>query len=147
MKNNKQHSKYCQSCGKEIMPGMKNCPNCGKKIKKPIYKKVWFWILIAFFVIGVVSSAGSNNTESSKKKEETSVTQDKDDKSNLTKSKEKETAKPKETTSQKNAVKKAKSYLKYDAFSRKGLIEQLEFEGFSNEDATYGVDSCDVDWN
>jgi CheY-like chemotaxis protein len=31
-------------------------------------------------------------------------------------------------------------------FSRKGLIEQLEFEGYSTEDATYGVDALDVDW-
>ena len=33
------------------------------------------------------------------------------------------------------------------AFSRDGLIKQLEFEGFSNEDATYGVDNVSVDWN
>lgn len=31
-------------------------------------------------------------------------------------------------------------------FSRKGLIEQLEFEGFSEEDAIYAVDSIEVDW-
>jgi colicin import membrane protein len=31
-------------------------------------------------------------------------------------------------------------------FSRQGLIEQLEFEGHSTEDATYAVDSLDVDW-
>ena len=33
------------------------------------------------------------------------------------------------------------------AFSRKGLIEQLEYEGFSNDDATYAVDHCGADWN
>lgn len=31
-------------------------------------------------------------------------------------------------------------------FSRTGLIEQLEFEGFSPEDATYGVDAQNADW-
>jgi colicin import membrane protein len=31
-------------------------------------------------------------------------------------------------------------------FSRSGLIEQLEFEGFSEEDAEFAVDSLDVDW-
>lgn len=51
------------------------------------------------------------------------------------------------TVSQQNAVKKAKSYLNFMSFSRKGLIEQLEYEGFSNEDAIYGVDHVEVDWN
>ena len=32
------------------------------------------------------------------------------------------------------------------AFSYSGLIEQLEFEGFSTEDATYGADNCGADW-
>lgn len=45
-----------------------------------------------------------------------------------------------ETGGQTNAVKKAESYLDYTAFSRSGLIEQLEYEGFSTEDATYAVD-------
>ncbi len=51
------------------------------------------------------------------------------------------------TVSQKNAVRKAKEYLAVMTFSRDGLIKQLEFEGFSNEDATYGVDNVSVDWN
>lgn len=51
------------------------------------------------------------------------------------------------TVSQKNAVRKAESYLSFSAFSRKGLIEQLEFEGFSNADAVYGVDNVGADWN
>lgn len=48
---------------------------------------------------------------------------------------------------QSNAVKKAKQYLKFMAFSYDGLIKQLEFEGYSNEEAVYGVDHCDADWN
>lgn len=51
-----------------------------------------------------------------------------------------------ETPSQSNAVNMAKSYLDYTAFSRDGLIEQLEYEGFSNEDATYGADNSGADW-
>ncbi|NAZ73959.1 hypothetical protein GTQ99_00740 [Kineococcus sp. T13] len=50
------------------------------------------------------------------------------------------------TVSQKNAVSKAESYLRYSAFSRSGLIEQLEYEGFSTADATYGVDHVQVNW-
>jgi len=53
----------------------------------------------------------------------------------------------KETVAQSNAKKSATSYLKYSSFSRTGLIGQLEFEGFSTADATYGVDAQNADWN
>jgi hypothetical protein len=51
------------------------------------------------------------------------------------------------TASERNAVKKAGSYLRYTSFSRTGLIDQLVYEGFSSADAEYGVDASDVDWN
>ena len=51
------------------------------------------------------------------------------------------------TTSQENAVRSAQDYLQVTAFSRTGLIGQLEFEGFSTEDATFAVDSLDIDYN
>ena len=37
------------------------------------------------------------------------------------------------------AAKSAKSYLEYSAFSRDGLIDQLIYEGFTREEAEYGV--------
>lgn len=52
-----------------------------------------------------------------------------------------------ETTSQKNAVRKAQSYLSYSGFSRDGLVAQLEFEKFSHEDAVYGADNSGGNWN
>jgi hypothetical protein len=51
------------------------------------------------------------------------------------------------TVSQQNAVKKAESYLRSSAFSRSGLISQLEFSGFSAAEATFGTDSQKADWN
>jgi hypothetical protein len=58
-----------------------------------------------------------------------------------------ETEATSETTSQKNAVRAAENYLSVAPFSRTGLIKQLEFEGYSTEDATYGVDAQGADWN
>ena len=46
-----------------------------------------------------------------------------------------------------NAIRSAESYLQFAAFSRSGLINQLEFEGFTNAEATLAVDSLGVDWN
>lgn len=50
------------------------------------------------------------------------------------------------TASQSNALKSAKSYLQYGAFSYSGLIGQLEYEGYSTEDATWAADNCGAGW-
>ena len=55
--------------------------------------------------------------------------------------------KPVFTLGQQNAINSAKSYLSYSGFSRTGLIGQLEYEGFSTEDATFAVDNAGADWN
>jgi len=54
---------------------------------------------------------------------------------------------PAATMGEENALKKAKSYLAFTAFSYNGLVEQLEYEGFSRSEAIYGADHCGADWN
>lgn len=51
------------------------------------------------------------------------------------------------TTGEKNALAKAKSYLSIMPFSHDGLIEQLEYDGFTASEAKYGADNCGADWN
>lgn len=46
-----------------------------------------------------------------------------------------------------NAIDAASSYLDYSAFSRTGLIGQLEFEDYATADATFAVDYLKVNWN
>ena len=45
-----------------------------------------------------------------------------------------------------NAIKKAQSYLSFSSFSRKGLIDQLRFEGFTTDEAVFAVDYLEPDW-
>ena len=54
---------------------------------------------------------------------------------------------PAETAGQENARESAEDYLDTSAFSRKGLIDQLEYEGYSTKDATYAVDAVSPNWN
>jgi hypothetical protein len=54
---------------------------------------------------------------------------------------------PLSPASQENAVRKAQDFLREDNFSHKGLVEQLEYDHFSAEDAEYAVSSIPVDWN
>jgi len=46
-----------------------------------------------------------------------------------------------ESVGKRNAREKAARYLEYSAFSRSGLIDQLEFEGFTRTQAEYGVNA------
>jgi hypothetical protein len=52
-----------------------------------------------------------------------------------------------ETAAQQNARESAESYLNSSAFSRSGLISQLEYEQYDLKDAEYAVDVLNVDWN
>lgn len=51
-----------------------------------------------------------------------------------------------ETTGQKNAVQSAKDYLAFSAFSFKGLVKQLEYEGYTHSEAVYAANHCDANW-
>ena len=46
-----------------------------------------------------------------------------------------------------NASRMARQYIEYTAFSPSGLVEQLEFEGFTNAEATAAVQGLSVDWS
>lgn len=48
---------------------------------------------------------------------------------------------------QRNAIRSAEDYLNGQSFSRKGLIGQLQYEGYSAANATAAVDSLRIDWN
>lgn len=51
------------------------------------------------------------------------------------------------TMGEKNALRTAKDYLDFSAFSYDGLIGQLEYEGYTHEEAVYAADNCGADWN
>lgn len=57
---------------------------------------------------------------------------------------------PSLTGPQSNAIRSAKQYLSISGFSREGLIQQLSSSagsGYDIQDATFAVDSLNVDWN
>jgi len=99
--------------------------------------KKWQIVLLVITVLFVIGSlSGGNSTSDNDTTTPTPSNTQNDQPSNSN-----------ETISQKNAIKKADSYLSYTSFSRSGLIEQLEFEGFSTSDATYGVDAQNANWD
>lgn len=56
----------CNECDAEISGSAKACPKCGAKVKKPLYKRPWFIILMVILVLGVIGSAsGGSSSQSS----------------------------------------------------------------------------------
>jgi hypothetical protein len=51
------------------------------------------------------------------------------------------------TMGERNALAKAERYLSIMAFSRSGLIDQLEFDGYTHSEALYAVNHCGANWN
>ena len=50
------------------------------------------------------------------------------------------------TVGESNALRSAKNYLRTMPFSKKGLQDQLEFEGYSESEALYAVNNCGANW-
>jgi hypothetical protein len=116
--------------------------------------KIIKWLAIAFvglIVVGAIASTSSNSsTKTTTPTPTTASTSHEADKSTNDAPKKDAPKKPEMTSSQKNAVESATSYLEYGAFSKKGLIQQLSSsagEGFPKADAVFAVNHIDVDWN
>ena len=147
----------CKACGKEIAKSAKFCPSCGAKNKKPLFKRWWFWVIV-LLLVGSVGNAGSETDRNSTANSGTqiadttpSVDHGTEESTPATDPQPTETI-PAETeiqmtTEQKNALRSAKSYLAFSAFSYEGLINQLEFEQYAHEDAVFAADNCGADWN
>ena len=50
------------------------------------------------------------------------------------------------TTGQQNALRAAHAYLRVSPFSFGGLVQQLEYEGYSTNDAVFAAQNCGADW-
>jgi hypothetical protein len=90
----------------------------------------------AFVLLGTITSACATTEESTPAGETNANAGETQPAPSDTKAKP---DKPKETSGQQNARESAEDYLSTGAFSRSGLIQQLKFEGFTSEQAEYGV--------
>ena len=107
--------------------------------------KVWTGIIVAVVaLVGLGALLGTNDTTSSSSSGTTYYDPSVGSASDGSVS---DSYAPSESSGQENARGQAENYLSHQSFSRKGLIEQLEYEGYSTADATHAVDNVSVDWN
>lgn len=96
--------------------------------------------LVVGSVLAAANENGSNPTESITSTPTTTTMEAEPDLTVAT------TAADSLTDAQRQAVRSAEAYLSIGGFSRLGLIAQLEFEEFTQQDATAAVDRLGVDW-
>lgn len=58
----KKKLKTCKACGAEVAKSAKVCPHCGAKIKKPIYQRAWFIVLVVIFLFSVIGGGSKKNS-------------------------------------------------------------------------------------
>ena len=145
---------YCKYCMRQIDDDVLFCPACGKpqkgSAKKPIYKRWWFWVIVVLIAIGIFG--GGDEVAPSAQANDASISQSDIDEILMSSDFEQGTsAAPviidNTTLGEKNALRSAKSYLDFTTFSYSGLIDQLEYEGYSTSEATYAANNCGADWN
>lgn len=97
---------------------------------------IFFIIITTTIVIITLCTNDSNNKEDKPSTQESQTTNTQSNDSTST-----------TTLGERNALRSAKNYLRTMPFSYKGLIKQLEFEGYSTAEATYAADNCGANWN
>lgn len=150
----------------QVAPGVGAPPPMGlqglDKPKKPWFKKWWVWVIVFLLLIGIgqcgkggtptASTTGAATTATAEKTgqnpsaEATTTAAEATTEAAAPTQEPTRTQAPRLTVSQQQAVKSAENYLRFSSFSRQGLIGQLEYEGFSEADATFAVDNIKVDW-
>ena len=127
----------CPECGRDISDMASSCPSCGYVVKKANSvneNKKKNNIMLICGVIIILAIICVVWYQSDKKDNSSYSNSYYDSYYNYPK------------TGNEGALAKAKSYLNSSAFSYEGLIEQLEYEGFTETEAKYGVDNCGANW-
>lgn len=105
--------------------------------KKPVYKRVWFWILVVLVIfIGSAAVSGGNDSSSSS--------------SSLSSAKSSSSSSSHVSATKVAALKSAQTYSDTMHMSKQGIYDQLTSDAgdkFDDASAQYAVDHVKADWN
>lgn len=134
----------CPECGKEVSDRAEYCQGCGfpiasdnteatvSGVKKNVdNKKFLFGAIALAILIGIIILVQANGNIRYYPRANSYA---------------KNTYSSKPKAGKEGALAKAESYLNSQAFSYDGLIEQLEYSGFSSSEAKYAAENCGANW-
>ncbi|WP_365845225.1 Ltp family lipoprotein [Clostridium sp.] len=130
----------CKSCSRDIASNAKSCPGCGAKNKKPVYKRLWFIVIVLLVIAGAMGAIG--NGDSTKTNSGTDVAGQEITQNQNTK--EDAPVEEKVPAEYKSALRKAKTYSDTMSMSKSGIYDQLTSEygeKFTAEEAQYAIDN------
>lgn len=132
-----------------LLAGIIILPPFNKILEEKANLKLTTWLKVIIVLVLLVFSgmAIPNNSSNNSNQGNLALTDDLNTQNTQTTTPAIEEESNKATIGEKNALDSAVSYLRYTSFSYSGLIEQLEFEGYTHEEAVYGADNCGADWN
>ena len=160
----------CPECGADVSTFAEACPQCGYPMQSaketiepqssintsntgnnnyrntPTTHSSVLLQVIAFISAGVLFFSLINNSTQKGRNSTSSNTYSSSSSASSYSSSSSTNSGSSASTGERNALNSAKNYLRVMPFSRKGLIEQLEYEGYSTAEATYAVDNCGADW-
>lgn len=126
----------CPECGRDISDMASSCPGCGHVLRKSQNNKTKknVVLIVGILIVLAIICIIWYQLDRSKKDNSSYSNSYYDSYYNYPK------------TGNEGALEKAKSYLNSSAFSYTGLIDQLEYNGFSESEAKYGADNCGANW-
>lgn len=144
-------STVCKNCGQPLSGKEKQCPACGERQKKPIYKRWWLWVIVVLIAIGV-ATGGEDGGDTAGDVTNTPVPTQSAASDAPEISDENENQQPQDDvpTEYISALKKAETYSAFMHMSKAAIYDQLvsEYgEQFSEEAATYAMEHLEADWN
>lgn len=140
-------AKFCSKCGAELKSNpTSNAPDTKKpKLITPLGAAIVVMIILS--AIGKSSKEEMKRQASSYYSPSSTYSYSPSSGGNTYTSPSSGTTNSGATTGERNALKSAKSYINYGTgLSYSGLIDQLEFEGYSHSEAVYGADNCGASW-
>ena len=131
----------CPNCKGPVTGPMRICPQCGAELPAEApasAAKVFRYLVPVLAVVAVFAAAAVTVSAFREADRENTSTH---------KARGRAESYSAPRTGTEGALAKAESYLRSSAFSYSGLIDQLEYSGFSTYEATYAADNCGADWN
>lgn len=142
-----ENSRFCPECGADMSKRASLKPE-PKKVKKPLFKRWWFWVVAIVLVAGI---AGGSQRENNDVRSQGQVFQGPEN--NAVSQDPQSTQEPESPSVPQeylNALAKAQSYSDSMHMSKKGLFDQLTSEygeNFPPEAAQYAIDNVQADFN